>query len=116
MTSPFFTARRVWTAAALVLILVAHILGVLYLHPKNFFGLSEDDAIYLSSAKALAQGQGYILPSVPGTPPATMYPVLYPWTLSWIWHWNPNFPANLSYVIALNMAFGCAFVIVFGCF
>src|SRR5437773_431280 len=47
---------------ALYLSLVAH------LHPTNFFGLSQDDTLYFSSAKAIAEGRGYILPSVPGSP------------------------------------------------
>ena len=67
---------------ALLLILVAYVVSVIRLHPTNFFGLFEDDSIYFSSAKALAQGQGYVLPSVPGTPPATKYPILYPLILS----------------------------------
>ena len=80
----------------LLLILVAYVVSVIRLHPTNFFGLFEDDSIYFSSAKALAQGQGYVLPSVPGTPPATKYPILYPLILSLVWRWNPSFPANLA--------------------
>jgi len=94
----------------LVSILVLYALCVARLHPTNFFGLTEDDSIYFSSAKALAEGKGYILPSVPGTPPATKYPILYPWMLSWVWRWNPSFPANLSAAVALNVAFGAAYL------
>jgi 4-amino-4-deoxy-L-arabinose transferase-like glycosyltransferase len=106
-----FDKRRLWTTLALIAILVAYTFAVLQLHPRNFFGLSEDDAIYFSSAKALAEGKGYILPSVPGTPPATKYPILYPWLLSLVWRWNPHFPANLMTAIRLNLVFGCAFVL-----
>ena len=94
----------------LVSILVLYALCVARLHPTNFFGLTEDDSIYFSSAKALAAGKGYILPSVPGMPPATKYPILYPWMLSWVWRWNPSFPANLSAAVALNVFFGFVFL------
>lgn len=94
----------------LISILLLYALCVVRIHPTNFFGLTEDDSIYFSSAKALAEGKGYILPSVPGMPPATKYPILYPWMLSWVWRWNPSFPANLSVAVALNVFFGFVFL------
>jgi hypothetical protein len=36
--------------------------------PETFFGRYSDDALYFSTAQALAQHQGYILPSFPGRP------------------------------------------------
>lgn len=97
-----------WVGLACILALYAFC--VLRVHPANFFGLMQDDAIYFSSARELAQGHGYILPSVPGTPPATKYPILYPWVLSWVWRWNPSFPANLSQAVGVNIAFGALFL------
>jgi hypothetical protein len=97
-----------WLGLVCILLLYAFL--VARIHPTNFFGLTEDDSIYFSSAKALAEGQGYILPSVPGTPPATKYPILYPWILSWIWRWNPSFPANLTIATGINGVFGFAFL------
>src|SRR5208282_3497499 len=94
----------------LFFIFIAYALSVLSLRPTNFFGLSEDDSVYFSSAKALAQGQGYILPSVPGTPPATKYPILYPWILSIVWRCNPSFPANLSSAVAISVIFGLGYL------
>ena len=94
-----------------MLILATYVAALVSLHPTNFFGLFEDDSIYFSSAKALAQGQGYVLPSVPGTPPATKYPILYPLILSLVWRWNPSFPANLSEAVAVTVTFGIAYVI-----
>jgi len=73
--------------------------------------LTQDDTIYFSSAQALAAGRGYILPSVPGTPPATKYPILYPWILSWIWRWNPSFPSNVADAIAFSVACGIAYLV-----
>src|SRR6266481_1660127 len=96
---------------ALSAIILSYLCLVIRLHPTNFFGLSEDDTLYFSSAKAMAEGRGYILPSVPGTPPATKYPILYPWILSWVWRWNAAFPANLSSAVALNLVFGVAYLL-----
>ena len=96
---------------ALLLILVAYVVSVIRLHPTNFFGLFEDDSIYFSSAKALAQGQGYILPSVPGTPPATKYPILYPLILSLVWRLDPSFPGNLAGAVGITVAFGIIYIV-----
>jgi hypothetical protein len=100
---------RIWLILATICLI--QLIVVLLLQPTNFFGWSGDDAIYFSSAKALAEGKGYVLPSIPGTPPATKYPILYPWLLSWVWRWNPSFPGNLNAAMVVNIAFGFAFVI-----
>lgn len=83
MQSPRWRATLPWVG--LVCILCAYVVTVIRLHPTNFFGMSEDDTFYLSSAKAIAQSNGYIMPSLPGTPVATKYPPLYPWMLSYVW-------------------------------
>jgi hypothetical protein len=103
--------RRVVPWFVLPIILVAYSAMVLHLRPANFFGYFQDDTIYFSSAKAMASGQGYILPSLPGTPRATKYPILLPWLQSWIWKLNPSFPANLRFAIALNLGFGFLFIL-----
>jgi len=92
-------------------IVVLYLSLVAHLHPTNFFGLSQDDSLYFSSAKAIAEGHGYILPSVPGSPAATKYPILYPWLLSLIWRISPQFPANLSAAVSLGLVFGIATII-----
>jgi len=102
---------RTLPAIVLPLIFAAHLFSVLHLHPTKLFGLQQDDALYFSSAKALAEGRGYILPSLPGAPAATKYPILYPWLLSWVWHANRNFPANLSLAFALNYFFSLAAIL-----
>lgn len=60
------------------------------------FGFLLDDAIYFSSAKAWAQGDGHKIPGLPGEPWQTKYPFGYPWLLQWIWRAWPEFPANLA--------------------
>jgi hypothetical protein len=108
MGSPF--DRRALPWAALGCILVGYVVSVVRLHPTNFFGLTGDDSVYFSSAKALAEGRGYVLPSVPGSPPATKFPILYAWILSWVWRWNPSFPSNLGDAVALSIVFGLCFL------
>src|SRR5712692_7478162 len=66
----------------------------LCLHPV-WFGHDNDDAVYVVTAKALANGQGYRTISLPLEPPQTKYPPLYPLLLSLIWRLYPQFPANL---------------------
>ena len=95
----------------LACILAAYVFSIVRLHPTNLFGLTGDDAIYLSSAKALEEGKGYILPSLPGNPPATKYPIVYPWILSFVWRINPSFPANLPLAILISVGFGIGFLI-----
>jgi 4-amino-4-deoxy-L-arabinose transferase-like glycosyltransferase len=103
--------KQAIAAAVLAGVLAAFVLLLVRLHPTNFFGLMEDDTIYFSSAKALAEGKGYILPSLPGTPAQHKYPILYPWLLSWVWRWNPSFPANLKDAVALTAVFGAGFIL-----
>jgi len=102
-------AALTWLALALILALYA--ISLIRLHPTNFFGLTEDDTIYFSSAKALAAHQGYVLPSVPGHPPATKYPIGYAFVLAHIWQMHPSFPSNISNALRVNAIFGCIFII-----
>ncbi len=64
------------------------------------FGRYHDDAVYFVSAKSLAEGQGYRLPSFPGSPWQTKYPPLYPACLSAVWKMDSGFPGNLSLAMA----------------
>src|SRR5713226_2532896 len=108
LRSPVYRRALPWFG--LFCILIVYAICVTRLKPANFFGRSEDDSIYFSSAQALAEGRGYILPSVPGTPPATKYPVLYPWILSLVWRLHPSFPANLSGAVAVSVIFGLGYL------
>jgi hypothetical protein len=61
-------------------------------------GTFHDDGIYLVTAKALAEGHGYRIISLPGDPRQTKYPVLFPWALSLVWRVHPSFPQNLPWL------------------
>jgi hypothetical protein len=103
-------SQYVFTALALVCIAAIYVVSIVQLHPTNLFGLTGDDGIYMSSAKALAEGKGYVMPNLPGSPPATKYPILYPWILSFVWRASPLFPANVPLAIAVSVAFGVGFL------
>ena len=91
----------------LICIFPVYIYNVERWHPVVFFGQFQDDSIYFSTAKALANGQGYTLISFPGSPAQTKYPIVYPWLLSWIWKLNPKFPDNLGLAVHYTEFFGC---------
>lgn len=86
--------------------LVLYIYSALRLGPVSNFGI-QDGALYFSSAKALAAGQGYILPSFPVRLKATKYPELYPLLLAGVWKLDPHFPGNIIPAVSLTLAFGC---------
>lgn len=98
-----------WVCFAGTLIVFVFYLG--HLPPKGYFGMFRDDSLYFSSAKALAEGRGYVIPNLPGAPRQTKYPVLYPWLLSWIWRWQPSFPSNITPAAWMTGLFGCWFLV-----
>lgn len=66
------------------------------------FGYYHDDGIYVTTAKSLATGQGYRIISLPYEPAQTKYPPLYPFLLSLIWRVYPDFPENLTPMMAMS--------------
>ena len=67
-------------------------------------GIFHDDGIYIVTARALAEGQGYRIISLPQSPPQTKYPILFPWLLSLIWRLAPSFPDNLPLLRTVPVA------------
>jgi hypothetical protein len=110
-SKPSGNRAQTLTILALLGVCALFAVAVAAIHPTEFFGLSEDDSIYLSSARALANGHGYVLESVPGSPPATKYPIFYSWLLSRVWRWQPGFPANLNLALRLNVFFGFVYIV-----
>jgi hypothetical protein len=58
-------------------------------------GYYHDDAIYIETAKSLAEGHGYRLLHLPEQPVQTKYPILLPALLAAMWRFAPDFPANV---------------------
>ena len=73
------------------------------LSPQDF-GTAHDDSIYVTTAKALATGQGYRIVSLPYEPAQTKYPPFHPFLLSLIWRIYPQFPQNLIPMMMLTIA------------
>ena len=57
-------------------------------------GLVGDDATYIVTGKALAEGRGYRIISEPSEPNQTKYPVLFPALIACVWRVFPDFPGN----------------------
>ena len=73
---------------------IAIIVCYIYIVP-GVCGAYHDDAIYVITAKAIAEGDGYRLINLPDSPKQTKYPILYPFFLAAIWKCFPSFPQNI---------------------
>ena len=74
-------------------------------------GAWQDDAIYLVTARSLAEGNGYRLMHIPGQPRQTKYPILYPAILALV---HPRYPQNLWLLLAPGAAAAAGFVVLSG--
>ena len=75
------------------------------------FGYLHDDTIYVSTGQALADGRGYIAPSVPGEPAQTKYPVLYPWLLAALWPPSGDIGVTTNRAVQLSAFFSLAYLV-----
>jgi hypothetical protein len=79
-----------------ILLLLALVAKPIWLGREQWhIGQGSDDAVYWLTAKAIATGQGYVVPSLPSAPYAVKYPPLYPAFLSLAWRIGRDFPASL---------------------
>lgn len=91
-TDPRRRALKWWLLVALLAAIGAlYLPGVLAPGAGTF----HDDGIYLGTARALAEGDGYRIISLPGEDVQTKYPPLFPASLAAMWTVLPDFPANL---------------------
>lgn len=70
--------------------------AALWAQHGGMVGVFFDDGVYVSLARALATGQGYVNGHLPDPFPGVHYPPLYPWALSLLWRLWPEFPANAA--------------------
>ena len=100
--SVFPASRR--GAVAVWLMLFLALAGVYWaiatLGPSGF-GIWQDDAVYVVTAKSLAQGTGYRHLEMPSQPLQTKYPPFFPALLSAVWRISDDWPANLSIMRAI---------------
>ncbi|MEJ2226347.1 MAG: hypothetical protein P8X49_14555 [Syntrophobacterales bacterium] len=86
---PQTLTRRDWSLALGFFVLTV-LLGAMLMVPR-VTGVLIDDGIYVTTAKALATGQGYRLINLPGEPLQTKYPPIYPALLALVWNRPPIF-------------------------
>src|SRR5437867_3443068 len=75
--------NRLTFMTLIIILLCATLVYSTTLNPERFGGY-HDDGIYVTTAKALATGQGYRIVSLPYEPAQTKYPPFYPFLLSLI--------------------------------
>lgn len=98
--SPERAARR----AAIAVGCAALLVGALAIRP-HLVGVFYDDGLYAGLATALARGEGYVHPHLPGMPAAVHYPPLYPLLLAPLFGLLPVASAALGGQI-LNLLLG----------
>jgi hypothetical protein len=92
------SGRGAWAAAAglaVGAVVAAHLTG-------SLAGVFYDDGVYLALGRSLAEGHGYHLLYLPGSPGAVHYPFVYPLLLAALWKLVPTFPANVLLFKAAN--------------
>ena len=102
LTFPLPLDRRDWLIACGLAALLL-LTGSMRMAPR-VCGVYHDDAIYVSTARALAAGDGYRLTGVPGAPLQTKYPILYPAVLAAVCYVWPTFPDNLLAMQIITLA------------
>lgn len=89
---------RGWSKPLLGLAICALAVAYFIVWQAPAAGTFHDDAVYMVTAKALAEGKGYRIISLPQEVPQTKYPALFPLLLSTVWRWFPQFPGNVPYL------------------
>jgi hypothetical protein len=94
--------RRLAPVLALIALCLPTLLFVWNNRDVPHFGVLQDDGMYLIDGKALAEGAGYRILSLPAQPYDTRYPPLYPLYLSLAWRVAPAYPATLGVAVMLS--------------
>lgn len=103
-----FAARR--APVLLFLLTSIWLLAAFFLRDVRAAGLFHDDGIYIAAGRSLAEGGGYRVPSLPGAPWQTKYPVLFPALLALVWKICPTFPDNVFAFQALVALCGAGLI------
>jgi hypothetical protein len=98
--------KRFFVSSDLLALLFLILLGILFwnLVDNVQAGFTHDDGVYLEAARGLALGKGFKLMHVVGQPSQVKYPIFFPLLLAPIWFFNPQFPQNLPWFNALQVA------------
>jgi len=106
--APRAVGVRAWLPLAMVL--AGAYLGVAMISPPAF-GLWQDDAVYVVTARSLAEGSGYRHLEMPQQPLQTKYPPLFPALLAVVFRLWDDWPANLPALHAVTAVSGAVFVL-----
>jgi hypothetical protein len=91
------SARRLRVrAAAFVAMLLPTVILAFFHWDLPSLGAYHDDGVYLVTAKAIAEGKGYRIESLPDERWQTKYPPIYPLALAAVWRLSPRFPGNAT--------------------
>lgn len=108
-------AQRSWSSlilfAALGLLVVAVLFAYVVGLTSPAAGFFHDDGIYLVTARALGEGRGYRIISLPAEIAQTKYPILFPLLLSFAWRVHPAFPDNLLLLKTVPFLAGAAWLL-----
>jgi len=96
-------ARIAWLATVLVALTLG-VIAAVAMQPA-VSGQFHDDALYLSTAQSLANGQGYRHASLPTNPIQTKYPPLYSAAMAVVWKIAPSFPDNVRWFKLTSVLF-----------
>ena len=96
--------RRILAIASFIVLLTPSVWFAWRNREIPQLGEGHDDAIYHIVSRAVANGEGYRITSLPAAPFETKYPPLLIWMLAMIWRIDPRFPENLTLVTALQWA------------
>jgi 4-amino-4-deoxy-L-arabinose transferase-like glycosyltransferase len=88
-------AHRLAIAGSVLLVALYAWLAIASPNALGFFG---DDAIYATTAQALADGRGYRHPSLPGEPLQTKYPPAYPALLALLMRAGAELPDGIGWL------------------
>ena len=104
MAPPHVTHDPAPRRAALITAAVVAVVSLPTLN-RLLVGVFYDDGLYAGLALALARGEGYVHPHLPGSPQAVHYPPLYPAVLAPLFGLLPLAAAALAAKV-LNLALG----------
>lgn len=107
--------QRSWSSVLLVAALALLAAAVVSAHAVALTspaaGFFHDDGVYLVTARALAEGRGYRIISLPVEIAQTKYPILFPLLLSFAWRVHPVFPDNMPLLRMVPLLAGAAWLV-----
>lgn len=109
-------ARWYWVGVAIITLIAAVFCWGTIRNYCLFFGMYHDDSIYMVCSKALSEGLGYRIISLPTEPIQSKYPIGFPLFLAVLWKIFPHFPENLLPISSVQAFLGVSSGILMVCY